>query len=921
MKHLLFASVFTLVGWIVQLSAQTFPADPGFSKSNIGSGWNQPVGAAFSKDGKQLFIWEKGGKVFLCKWNSSTQGYDKQNTPVLDISPEVGNWRDHGMLGFALDPDFAGNGRIYVLYAVDRHYLVNFGTPNYNASTNDYFKATIGRLTRYQTITNNGNIVADLSTRKILIGETKTAGIPILYESHGVGSLVFAADKTLLVSAGDGASYNVADAGSLGETYYAQALSDGIIRSAENVGAFRAQMINSMNGKILRIDPATGDGISSNPFYSSLSPRSPQSRVWALGFRNPFRFLIKPNTGSLLPSTGDIGEIYEGEVGWSNWEELNIIKKGATNCGWPIFEGLKYANEYVAKNTANMDEPNPLFGTGGCNQQYFTFNNLIKQATADNSTAVYNPCNPAELIMSGNNDRFFHRRPVLDWKHSDDSARVGIFSGNNAITAQIGTAASNVTGIPFRGNCSIAGCWYTGSMFPSVYKNTYFHADYGAGWLNNMNIQFTDVVTRVDSFAKGFTAIVGVVEDPLDGSLAYVDVGSNTVGRIKYGGNQPPVTKMTSDKIYGPSTLSVNFTGAGSSDPEAGPLTYNWNFGDGSANSTAANPPTHSFNATGPKKFVVKLTVKDNQNAASTDSIIISVNNTPPVVNITSPIKNSLYRLGADTSYSCAATVTDAEQSPGQLKYVWQSFLRHNTHEHPEPLDTNRNTSTVISRIGCNGDTYYWLVKLTVTDNAGLSTSDSSKIFPNCIINSPLPLILRSFSVSTQNGGHLVKWITESETDLDSFVVERSTDAHQFIPINAQAARGGSSKMQYSFLDNTFPPGDSYYRLKIIDKTTGYYFSMIIRVMTRTDQNNQLVVIPNPVETNFTLGGFFTSNGPVQIKIFNANGKIIQLLNESVNNGFNNMLINIPPQLQAGIYFVEVKEKDTVRKTKFIKAQ
>jgi len=41
--------------------AQTFPT--GFSITNIGSGWDQPVGAAFSKDGKKLFVWQKGGKV------------------------------------------------------------------------------------------------------------------------------------------------------------------------------------------------------------------------------------------------------------------------------------------------------------------------------------------------------------------------------------------------------------------------------------------------------------------------------------------------------------------------------------------------------------------------------------------------------------------------------------------------------------------------------------------------------------------------------------------------------------------------------------------------------------------------------------------------------------------------------------------
>jgi hypothetical protein len=138
----------------------------------------------------------------------------------------------------------------------------------------------------------------------------------MLYQSHGVGSLVFASDGTLLVSCGDGASFNVEDSGSIDHTYYKQALIDGIIRPEENVGAFRAQLLNSHNGKLLRINPENGDGVSSNPFFDASAPRSAKSRVWALGLRNPFRVSIKPGTGSADPLTGDIGEVYIGDVGW-----------------------------------------------------------------------------------------------------------------------------------------------------------------------------------------------------------------------------------------------------------------------------------------------------------------------------------------------------------------------------------------------------------------------------------------------------------------------------------------------------------------------------------------------------------------------------------------------------------------------------
>ena len=140
-------------------------------------GWTNPVGGTFTKDGKKLFVWEKGGKVWVCIWNPSTSKYEKQSVPVLDISPEVGDWRDFGLLGFALDPDFDKNGLIYLMYVVDRACLLNFGTPNYDLHR-QYFNATIGRITRYQTTTTGKQVLADTTTRFILLGETKSTGFP-----------------------------------------------------------------------------------------------------------------------------------------------------------------------------------------------------------------------------------------------------------------------------------------------------------------------------------------------------------------------------------------------------------------------------------------------------------------------------------------------------------------------------------------------------------------------------------------------------------------------------------------------------------------------------------------------------------------------------------------------------------------------
>ncbi|MFM2146383.1 MAG: hypothetical protein RL732_1219 [Bacteroidota bacterium] len=720
-----------------QGSAQTLVA--GFSSSTIGGGWELPVGVAFSKTGDQLFVWEKAGKVFLNHWNSVTKTYDKQTTPVIDISPEVGNWRDMGMLGFALDPKFEMNGYIYLMYCVDRHYLMNFGTPNYNIAADDYYTATIGRITRYKTYTNAfGHLVADLDSRKILLGETKSTGFPILFDSHGVGSLAFAMDGTLLASCGDGSSYVLADIGNDPATYYEQALIDSIIRPNENVGVLRSQMLTSLNGKIIRIDPATGDGVSSNPFYESGAPRSAKSRVWAMGFRNPFRFSIKPNSGSVDPAIGDVGELYVGDVGFNSFEEVTVVKAPGSNCGWPLYEGVIFDDDFGNVTVENKDEPNPLFGTGGCTQQYFTFRQLLKQANPTNNNIIYNPCNPTVPITSKNNNRFIHRPPLLDWQHGAENSRVGIFSGDTLVAAVIGTPESKVIGTPFRGNASTGSLWYTGSMFPPSYKNTLFICDFGANWIKNLKVEYTDKLKQVSTFATDFQGIVQMVENPMDGSIFCVDIGAQAIKKISYVSNQPPVAKITADKVYGPAPLTENFSSNDSYDPEGFPLTYSWDFGDGTAPSTVASP-SHVFQVSGgkPQKFTVKLTVTDKELSAMTDSIVISVNNTPPKVLITSLPRNSFYSVGPDTSYSLLASVSDLEHPADQLSYRWQTILRHNNHEHPGPVDTNKSTSVVISRIGCNGEPFHWIVKLAVTDGAGLTTYDSVKLYPGCATSVP----------------------------------------------------------------------------------------------------------------------------------------------------------------------------------------
>jgi glucose/arabinose dehydrogenase len=732
---LIFVPVVVLLGTACHaVGATSLP--PGFTEEIVPGPWNEPVGLAFDPDqqtsGGRAYVWERGGRVWIL------EGGIKQSPPLIDLSEEVGGWRDHGLLGFAFHPNFRQNGFIYLAYTVDHHHLTKFGTPQYHPATNEYFMATIHRITRYTARASDGFRSVDPASRKVLLGESITNGFPSLYQSHGICSLVFGTDGTLLAAAGDGASYSTIDTGSASETYFSQALTEGIIQPKENVGSFRAQMLTSLGGKLIRIDPDTGDGVEGNPFFDPANPRSARSRIWCLGLRNPFRFTLRPGTGSHQREDANPGVLYIGDVGLHGFEDINVATGPGLNFGWPIYEGLQSHATFRTSNVANADAPNPLFGVGGCTQQYFYFRHLLVQDTL-NAPSWTNPCNAA-LQIPASIPRFVHTRPVIDWQHETGPARTGIYTTNGtAAVTNIGGPGSPVSGPQFGGTSSIGGVWYQGDDFPPIYKNTYFHADYETQWIRNFVFDTNNRPVAVRNFLTGGGGVVSIATHPVDGGLYYV-TWTNGIKRIRYGvtGNQPPHALASADKSYGPAPLTVQFDGSASTDPEGFPLAYRWDFGDGTAVSTLMNP-SHTFNAPVgvPTPFTVTFTVTDRSNAVSQATLLVSANNTPPSVTIISPTNGMRYPLATETVYQLSAVVSDAEQAADQLSCAWTTILHHNNHIHSDPVDTNCASAVTISPLGCDGQTYYYSIALKVTDSAGLFTTREVRLYPACESDSP----------------------------------------------------------------------------------------------------------------------------------------------------------------------------------------
>lgn len=384
--------------WAAAASAALAAPPQGFVSEPVGTGWNEPVGVVELPD-HALLVWERGGRV----WRVQPDG-TRDPSPLIDISDEVLAWRDHGLLGLALDPHFESNGHIYLAYAVDRHHLDFFGTPSYDPGVTTTSAATIARIVRYTADPLEGFTHVHDETRLVLLGATREDGIPLLHQSHGIGSLAFGTDGTLMVTAGDSADYSTVDTGGqVAGGYVNDALAAGILRPEHNVGAYRAQLVDCLNGKMLRLDPATGEGVPSNPHFDPAEPRAARSRVWAIGLRNPFRMAHVPGTGDHLPSQGNPGEFIISDVGWGTWEEVNHSTQASQNFGWPIFEGLEHQMGYHALSPLSHEAPNPLAGINGC-ATHFRFRDLVCQATQATPPWV-NPCAmlQAEQMSNGAN--------------------------------------------------------------------------------------------------------------------------------------------------------------------------------------------------------------------------------------------------------------------------------------------------------------------------------------------------------------------------------------------------------------------------------------------------------------------------------------------------------------------------------------
>lgn len=276
-------------------SVTTFPNPESYQWVQVVGGLQNPVNLANAGDGSnRLFVLEKKGLIRVIS------GGTLQENPFLDISSQVGSrGSEQGLLGLAFHPDFKSNGYFYLDY------------------TDTSGNTIIARFTA-DPQASAGDQKGDPASEKVLL----TIDQP--FSNHNGGHILFGPDGMLWIGMGDG--------GSGGDPHG------------------NGQSLNTLLGKLLRIDVNRGDPYAipaDNPF-ASRSSGLPE--IWAFGLRNPWQFSFDAQTADL----------YIADVGQDQWEEVDFLPSGfpdlPANLGWNIKEGSHPFNS-VASPPPNLIDP------------------------------------------------------------------------------------------------------------------------------------------------------------------------------------------------------------------------------------------------------------------------------------------------------------------------------------------------------------------------------------------------------------------------------------------------------------------------------------------------------------------------------------------------------------------------------------
>jgi hypothetical protein len=288
-------------------------------------------------DPDRLFVVEKDGEIKLIENGDTSSFLDIESMVLSGPVDDPGALRVHGLFSMAFSPDYATDGLFYVAYS-------NVDDPDTEA-VDEAADLHIAEFTA------SGDRADPASRREVLTVPYPASG------DHFGGQLHFGPDAYLYVTTGDGSEHEPLD----------------------------AQNLDTLYGKILRIDPAQSGSAAysiptDNPFVGSTPG---EDEIWSYGLRNPWRFSFDRLTGDL--AIGDVGETGYEEIDYAPGPDAG---KG-NNYGWPCREGMHpYSTEPPCDGAQSFTEPVFEYPhqTGNCS---ITGGYVVRDASLDDLYGRY----------------------------------------------------------------------------------------------------------------------------------------------------------------------------------------------------------------------------------------------------------------------------------------------------------------------------------------------------------------------------------------------------------------------------------------------------------------------------------------------------------------------------------------------------
>lgn len=590
------------------LSAEE-PEDFRFHYEVLVSDIKRPMTMEMAPDGR-IFFNELDGKLRLL---------DPSSKEVREVAGfEVYTEQESGLLGFALDPAFAENGHIFIQW-----------------SPKDFDGQVLSRYTIRDDVLDHG-------TQKELMRW------PVQRREccHHAGAIRFGPEGNLYISTGDNTS---------------PFQSDGFtpIDERDDRYPFDAQKsssnTNDLRGKILCIRPEA-DGTYSIPEGNLFKPGTEGTlpEIYAMGFRNPWRFSIDPKNGIMY--LGDVGPDAgsdKDERGPRGFDTFNQIREPGFY-GWPYVRGSEAYEKFDFEKSARV--------------RTYEKQKPINDSPNNTGLRELPPVAP----------------PMIWYAHhkSDEHPELGA-GGRTACAGPVFYYDPNFE--------------ETGG-FPKHFDGAVLLYDWQRPFVVWARMEGDAEFAGLEKFSESARVAQGdedgsgrfQIKRPVDaffgpdGCLYFMDYGETwgpnedaRIFKVSYQrGNLSPIAKASASVTAGREPLEVSLTAEGSSEPEGGKLSYRWTlqpegrvFGEGE---------TAELRVEKPGNYTAELTVTDSEGATATASIALTVGNTPPVVTFLKPRDNDFFEPGDKIEYEIL--IEDAEDGnskdgPKAAQMVAETFV------------------------------------------------------------------------------------------------------------------------------------------------------------------------------------------------------------------------------------------------------